>query len=226
MYQGGHFHNGAGGPNTLTSDHIALQRAFFNFSFLAVIDRQNNVQTQINAAPTMTQGMSYPVRFTVPPEIDLNKYTIRWSASSGQILPNEASRDITYIPPVDASIRIALITLILTDACGRQYFQTHNVNLLSDPDNDGKVKVPQLVSPNGDGSGYDYLHIRNIELYPDNQITIYNRWGNIVYEEKGYDNSVKFFTGNLKMKSTLVTDGVFYYVLKVNTSGSNASSSP
>lgn len=219
MYQGGHFHNGGSGGGfggvSFNSHHVALQRAFFNFSFLAVIDKQNNsIQPQINAAAAMMPGVSYPVTFNVPAGTDLSQYSIQWTASSGQIMPNDTSRNIRYIPEDNAATRIALITLILTDACGRQYFQTHNLNITTD--NDGIIAVPNLISPNTDGAGHDYLHIRNIELYPDNELTIYNRWGNIVYKEKGYDNTTKFFAGSLNMKSTLVTDGVFYYVLKVN----------
>ncbi|HEY0771431.1 MAG TPA: gliding motility-associated C-terminal domain-containing protein, partial [Sphingobacteriaceae bacterium] len=202
--------------------HIALQRAFFNFAFMAVVDKQNNsMQPQISAASTMLPGVSYPVSFTLPAGTDLSQYTFEWSASSGTIIPDNASQNITYIPDNDLSIRIALITLVMTDACGRQYFETHNINMQLDPNNDGKISVPQLLSPNKDGSGNDYLHIKNIELYPDNEITIYNRWGNIVYKEKGYDNSTRFFAGSLKMKSTAVTDGVFYYVLTVNNTFTN-----
>lgn len=226
MYQGGHFHNGGTGGGfsgvPFNSHHIALQRAFFNFAFMAVVDKQNNsIQPQISAASTMLPGVSYPVSFTLPAGTDLSQYTFEWSASSGTIIPDNASQNITYIPDNDLSIRIALITLVMTDACGRQYFETHNINMQLDPNNDGKISVPQLLSPNKDGSGNDYLHIKNIELYPDNEITIYNRWGNIVYKEKGYDNSTRFFAGSLKMKSTAVTDGVFYYVLTVNNTFTN-----
>lgn len=219
MYQGGHFHNGgtAGGfwGVPFNSHHVALQRAFFNFSFLAVVDKQNNsIQPQIKAATSMMPNFSYPVSFTVPAGTDLSQYAIRWTASSGQIIPNDSSPSVRYIPAENMATPIALITLILTDACGRQYFQTHNIDIVTNTDI--SISVPNLISPNEDGAGYDYLHINNIELYPDNELTIYNRWGNVVYKEKGYDNTTKFFAGSLNMKSTLVTDGVFYYILKVN----------
>jgi gliding motility-associated-like protein len=72
-----------------------------------------------------------------------------------------------------------------------------------------------LISVNNDGLGYDYLHIDNIELYPENEISIFNRWGNIVFQAKGYDNYNVKFTG-INLASKNVTDGVFYYVLKIS----------
>ncbi|HEY1023790.1 MAG TPA: gliding motility-associated C-terminal domain-containing protein [Sphingobacteriaceae bacterium] len=398
MYQGGHFHNGS--TNIPGPDHIALQRAFFNFSLMSVVDRQNNgVKPQITASSVMSGGSPYPVKFSVPPGIDLSRYSIRWTASSGRIEPDESSEEIIYTPSADQRIKIALITLVLTDACGRQYFTTHNVNLKQcesqsfvpeiiaeakmysnmsyqlkakvpadvdlskytikwkastgtlvnddaaevtyrpstdtdvhsagitltltdkcgieftanvtpeishcppsvdlnllvdasmepgetisakftvapsiDPDNykiswevtpvgpasstereiyvtapltkkvqtitvkltltdlcgkeftatttitvnhvihnNGKISVPRLVSPNDDGKGLDYLHIENIELYPNNEMIIYNRWGNIVYQTTVYDNYSYFFDG--KREAQKVTDGIFYYLLTVH----------
>lgn len=397
MYQGGHFHNGT---SAIEPDHVAVQRAFFNFSLMSVIDRQNNgVKPQITASSTMNGGGSYPVRFSLPPGVDISSYAIKWTASSGKIEPDDTSENITYTPPADPTIKIALITLVLTDACGRQYFTTHNVKLQQcesqtftpeivaeqmmysgkpyvlkakvpadvdlrmytvkwtastgtltndtgaevtyipstdidvtsaeikltltdkcgerymanfspqvthcppsidlnlivdatvkpgetitakftvDPtididkyniswnivptgpanssarevsftapltlkvqtitvtvtltdacgniftnsktvdishviQNDGRVNVPRLVSPNDDLKGLDYLHIENIELYPDNELTIYNRWGSIVYQTKGYDNYNVLFDG--KRDKQKLTDGVYYYLLTVN----------
>ncbi|MFZ0281022.1 MAG: gliding motility-associated C-terminal domain-containing protein [Bacteroidales bacterium] len=46
--------------------------------------------------------------------------------------------------------------------------------------------IPDAFSPNNDLIN-DTWNIRNIEFYPDVEITIYNRWGQIVWEsERGY----------------------------------------
>ena len=312
MYQGGHFHNGFSFPGDPNSDfgpsHAAVQRAFFNFSFLAVIDRQRDgVSPVINAASTMEPGISYPVDFSVPDSIDLGKYRVTWSTSAGEI--NYAGGEVSFIPPSDFNIKIVLLTLTLTDQCGRQFFTTHDIVLnhckvdtgsyavmgpdtlergrvydltvssLSNRDLDaytiewtvssgrivsgrvgrsikyvpsltagntevsisvklkdrcgieyeaerivviagagaGEILVPNLISTNDDGLGYDFLYISNIEKFPQNEVTIYNRWGGVVFKVKGYNNMDKAFKGfaNTGTAGTLI-DGVYYYVLKLN----------
>ncbi|MEM1323898.1 MAG: gliding motility-associated C-terminal domain-containing protein, partial [Bacteroidota bacterium] len=63
------------------------------------------------------------------------------------------------------------------------------------------------VSPNGDGIN-DELFIQGIEGFPNNELTIFNRWGNQVYSQKGYLND---WGGTYKGK--LLPDGTYYYIL-------------
>ncbi|RZA00453.1 MAG: DUF11 domain-containing protein [Sphingobacteriaceae bacterium] len=65
---------------------------------------------------------------------------------------------------------------------------------------------PNVITPNGDGKNDTWV-IDGLELYPDNYLTIFNRWGNEVYHSNGgYKND---WSGNgLK-------EGTYYYLLKV-----------
>ncbi len=63
-------------------------------------------------------------------------------------------------------------------------------------------------SPDGDNKN-DTWEILNIELFPDNKLTIYNRWGDEVYSMKGYTNEKAWDGGNLQ-------SGTYYYVLTTN----------
>ena len=60
-------------------------------------------------------------------------------------------------------------------------------------------------SPDGDNKN-DVWMINNIDLYPDNKLSIYNRWGDEVYSAKGYSNATAWDGGNLQ-------PGTYYYVL-------------
>ena len=80
------------------------------------------------------------------------------------------------------------------------------------------VEVFNAVSPNNDGLN-DLFLIDGIECYPDNSVEIYNRWGILIYETRGYDNSTKAFKGYSDGRSTfnrneLVPDGTYFYVLR------------
>jgi gliding motility-associated-like protein len=48
--------------------------------------------------------------------------------------------------------------------------------------------IPEAFSPNDDGVN-DFFEIIGIENYPNNELIVVNRWGNKVYETKGYKNN-------------------------------------
>ena len=80
------------------------------------------------------------------------------------------------------------------------------------------TNVEQLVivntfSPNGDGINDTWV-IKNIELYPDNELTVVNRWGNEVYHMIGYHNN---------WDGSGLTDGTYFYYLKVNMCNEDSS---
>lgn len=62
-------------------------------------------------------------------------------------------------------------------------------------------------SPNGDGTN-DLLRINCIELFPNNTIEIYDRYGNKVFEARGYDNTWDG-TGN----NGDLPKGTYFYIL-------------
>ncbi|WP_047545022.1 T9SS C-terminal target domain-containing protein [Psychroserpens sp. Hel_I_66] len=69
-------------------------------------------------------------------------------------------------------------------------------------------------SPNGDGIN-DFFNIDCIETFPNNTLEIYNRWGNIVYETKGYRND---WEGTSNGRAVLnqgdkLPVGTYYYVI-------------
>ncbi|WP_461534471.1 T9SS type B sorting domain-containing protein [Sinomicrobium sp.] len=76
------------------------------------------------------------------------------------------------------------------------------------------LKVYNLFSPNDDGVN-DTFRVECIALYPNNKLEVYNRYGNLVYQTKGYDNGWK---GESNVKNTVARDGqlpagTYYYVL-------------
>ncbi len=54
--------------------------------------------------------------------------------------------------------------------------------------------------------------IKGLEAYPDNGITIYNRWGNLIFESNDPDI---LWTGDNKDSGELVSDGVYYYTIEI-----------
>ncbi|RAJ20583.1 gliding motility-associated-like protein [Pedobacter cryoconitis] len=75
-------------------------------------------------------------------------------------------------------------------------------NVATIPDD---FKIPNVITPNGDGKN-DQFVIRGIEKYSGRIMTIFNRWGNSVYESGFYKND---WDGNG------LSDGTYYYLLKL-----------
>lgn len=47
--------------------------------------------------------------------------------------------------------------------------------------------IPELFTPNTDGKN-DFFQISKVEFFPDNTLSIFNRWGSLVYQKKSYKN--------------------------------------
>ncbi len=72
--------------------------------------------------------------------------------------------------------------------------------------------VFNAISPNGDGKN-DGFYLRGIENYPDNEVVIFNRWGNEVYRKKGYRND-EAWQGTWNNQA--LPDGTYFYQIYLN----------
>ncbi len=72
------------------------------------------------------------------------------------------------------------------------------------------------ITPNGDGNN-DFWTIPGIELVKDNSVTIFNRWGDLVWAAKDYDNITdgKVWKGT-NSKGAELPDATYFYVVEVN----------
>jgi gliding motility-associated-like protein len=78
----------------------------------------------------------------------------------------------------------------------------------------GDINVFNGISPNGDDKNDKWI-IEYIDLFPDtqkNRVTIYNRWGDVVWEASDYDNSSVVFIGHNKNGNELSTGSYFYKI--------------
>lgn len=67
------------------------------------------------------------------------------------------------------------------------------------------LKIPNVFSPNGDGVN-DRFKIAGLELFPENEFTVINRWGSHVFEKKQYQDE---WTGDG------LNEGTYFYVLRL-----------
>ncbi len=70
---------------------------------------------------------------------------------------------------------------------------------------------PTVITPNGDGKN-DVFVVYNLEkIYPNCQMTIYNRWGNVVFESTGYASP---WDGTFKGEKLPM--GTYFFKLELN----------
>ena len=72
-------------------------------------------------------------------------------------------------------------------------------------------KPAPWLTPNGDGKN-DMWVINFIQFYPDNEVYLFDRWGQRVYHKKGYNNEDGWKAEYLGMDMPVST---YYYILKV-----------
>jgi gliding motility-associated-like protein len=101
-----------------------------------------------------------------------------------------------------------------TNANGTPNYLEPNNHTVSEDD----IEVFNLITPNGDGEN-DVLTIRNIELYPENSLDVFNRWGILVYGVDGYGQNGKLFRGFSEGRATVsqadgLPVGTYWYILR------------
>ena len=69
------------------------------------------------------------------------------------------------------------------------------------------------ITPNGDGNN-DTWWVTNIEDYPENTVSIFNRWGNLVWKKSNYNNADIIWDGT-NNKGVLLPDATYFYVVEI-----------
>ena len=78
------------------------------------------------------------------------------------------------------------------------------------------IVVYNAFSPNDDGINDTWI-IQGITRYPNNKVQVFNRWGNLIYSETGYDNTSKVWKGQSNQGIVFINDdapdGAYYYII-------------
>ena len=78
------------------------------------------------------------------------------------------------------------------------------------------IVVPEILTPNGDGHN-DVFDIKNIEYFPENELFVFNRWGNLVYKVKSYKNTWDGVpNADGKTGDGKLPPATYFYLLKLN----------
>jgi large repetitive protein len=105
-----------------------------------------------------------------------------------------------------SSIFAGIYTVTVIDANGCKYEKSIEVT------SPFELELPNGISINGDGFN-DYLDVHGLEAFPDNKLTIFNRWGNIVYEKDDYKNTDRW--AGISSNNETLPDGTYFVIVNV-----------
>jgi gliding motility-associated-like protein len=99
------------------------------------------------------------------------------------------------------------------------YEEFSRVDLKND---DCGVDIYSGITPNGDGKNDEWI-IDNVEINQPNEVTIFSRWGQKVWQASNYDNESTVWTG-LGQSGNTLPDGTYFYTIEVSGNASDSKS--
>ena len=185
-----------------------------------------NVQTLFSTSTILTLGFQQPLTSSS----SVVEYEIINESCPGA---GNGSIYVSNVLGCPGPYNVVITVLGDTIPLGQDTLSTGNYDVLISGSNGCSYQLPLFVgldsdeacelvfyhgiTPNGDGKNDTWI-IENIELYPENTVQIFNRWGMEVWFEKNYDNSNVVWEGNKGNKGAgkLIEDGTYFYVAIVN----------
>ncbi|MEJ2003365.1 MAG: Ig-like domain-containing protein [Cyclobacteriaceae bacterium] len=129
---------------------------------------------------------------------------------------------ISFEPDADesGSPYTSFLFRVTDDKGGESIDYTATINVTSS-DPGGPLIVSEGFSPNADGIN-DYWHIEGIDLYANNVVEIYNRWGNLVRKIDAYRNESNAWRGESDTSAwgETVTIGSYFYIIHLGDGSS------
>lgn len=125
-----------------------------------------------------------------------------WSTASG-ILSGENTATLTIRPTVTTTYQVTV-----SNASGCSETSSYTVTVSEDFQ---AIKANNILTPNGDGIN-DVWVVDNIDMYPNNTVTIFDRAGRVLYTQKGYHN-----TWDGMFKGSPLAEATYYYIIDFGT---------
>ncbi|MDX2442750.1 MAG: gliding motility-associated C-terminal domain-containing protein, partial [Bacteroidales bacterium] len=110
------------------------------------------------------------------------------------------------------------VSYTVTDINGNSIQVNQQVEVRLENESEYGLIIPEGFSPNEDGLN-DRFEILGIYEYPDNELHVYNVYGNEVYNKHGYDNTWDGTSSNNLNDGRKLPSGTYYYIITLNRNG-------
>lgn len=191
--------------STINNSSNTITQGFLQPDILGVLDLSITPLFQNESCLNQKDGLISLVLNTVPSSAIQLLYV--WSPSS--ICPSQNCTSIDSLQPGLYSVTVIAMNSnnVAIDSVNFNYTVIANTEPC-------QIIVYNGFTPNGDGLNDNFV-IENIENFPINSVSIFNRWGNKVWSTNNYNNSTNFWDGKHSNGSTL-TSGTYFYVIDID----------
>jgi gliding motility-associated-like protein len=216
--------NTSGGGGTVGGTGVEL---YYNIGepVTATINNSNHAITQGFLQPDIVGEFSLSITPLFQNESCLNKQDgfislllnsvpssasqIVYAWSPANICPLQNCPSIDSLAPGNYSVVIKALnsSSVLLDSL---YF-AYSIAASTEPCN---ITVYNGFTPDGDGIN-DFWIIENVENFPNNRVTIFNRWGNKIWETIDYNNTSNVWDGKTQSGAS-ITSGTYFYVVEID----------
>lgn len=155
--------------------------------------------------------LALPTQITVPrgeskvlkPTIDSTTYNFHWEPSL--YLSDAQTMSPVCTPPISSDY---VLTVTGHNGC----VVSANTKVYV---HEG-LFIPDVFTPNGDGIN-DTWEIKNIEIYPNTEVLIFNRWGEQIFYQKSYK---KPWDGTYQ--GNAIAEGIYVYLINTHIGGESS----
>ncbi|GIV27662.1 MAG: hypothetical protein KatS3mg027_1476 [Bacteroidia bacterium] len=198
-------------PNTNSS--YTFNNLTDTTQFAAVVQNGVCPSDTSNYVTVYVQQFNGAIAFPLDTSISLG-YSVQITATGGSNYawtPNYNISDTTAFNPIVWPYKDTTYFVIVTNQYG--CVDTASVRIFVEKDY--KLIIANTMTPNGDNYN-DFFWIGMIEHYPNNEVMVFNRYGQMIYKANKYDNQKVYWDGTYQ--GNKVPDGAYYYVIKFTDS--------
>lgn len=161
--------------------------------------------TQILSLPSLNAGDDIEGFVNTPIQLKaIGAHSYLWSPNTGLDADNISN-------PIAILFETQTYIVTGTDASGCSLKDTVTINIESDLN---CLKLRTVFSPNGDNVN-DQWSIECISFY-DNEVEVYNRWGQLVFQATNYSNT---WDGVSQSTGEALPEDSYFYIVKITNKG-------
>jgi len=193
-----------GNPNTIED---GIDEACNCGKLVPIVEPEVVLEIALNTISSCPNENTGQVNLVIQPSTDT--YLIDWIDPDGNQTQWNSNNVLELTELASGNHQLTITSEVIPTLTTTQSFEITTINCFEE------AKIPQLITPNGDGLNERFIFEdleNNPTFFKDNEILIFNRWGDVVFQAKPYQND---WSGQNNTGQSL-PGGTYYYVFKLD----------